>query len=238
MRLLMKIIDSILSLIYPRRCISCNEILSIGQEWLCDKCAPGFEKTEHRRCKICGRIVYHNGNCRTCNSNKLYFDNGYSVFEYKGNVRNGIRNFKYKGLYSYGRYFGKIMSDYAKCNMDIKFDYVTAVPLHRKRLSDRGYNQSKILAKFVAKSINVEYKDLLIRKVNTIPLNSLGRKERMENIKGAFAINPNVSVENKYILIIDDIYTTGSTINECCKVLKKNHAAMVEFFTLSCTSED
>lgn len=238
MKLLRKIIDYTISVIYPNRCVSCNEILEVGHKWLCEKCAPDFEINEHRRCRICGRIIYHDGKCRACNTNKLYFDRGNSVFEYKDAVRDGIRNYKYKGLYSYGKYFGKIMADYAKCYMDIDFDYVTAVPLHIKRLRSRGYNQSEILAKIVAKSIEVEYKDLLIRQINTKPLNSLGKKERLENIKGAFILNPKVSVENKNILVIDDIYTTGSTINECSKVLKKNKAALVEFFTLSCKGED
>lgn len=149
-------------------------------------------------------------------------------------------NFKYKGLYSYGIFFGKAMADYALDYViaDMDFDYVTAVPLHYKRLRGRGYNQSEILAKTVAKAIGVEYRALLERRINTRALNRLGREERCREITGAFALNRGVSVEGKNILIIDDIYTTGTTINECCKVLKHNKAAVTDFFTLSCRSED
>ncbi len=240
MRVLKKIINKVISIIYPNRCISCNEILKFEKKWLCSKCECDFETKEHKRCKICGRIIYHNGKCRTCNSVRRYFDRGNSVFEYKDAVRKGIMNFKYKGLYSYGKFFGKAMADYALDYViaDMDFDYITAVPLHHKRLKNRGYNQSEILAKMVAKAIGTEYKPLLERRINTRALNRLGGEERRKEIKGAFSLKKGVSVEGKNILIIDDIYTTGATINECCKVLKKNKAAVTDFFTLSCRSED
>lgn len=240
MKMPKKIFNRIISIIYPNRCISCNEILSFKKKWLCSKCQCDFEAKEHKRCKICGRIIYHNGNCRACNSSKRYFDKGHSVFEYKDSVRNGIMNFKYKGLYSYGEFFGKAMADYALDYViaDMDFDYVTAVPLHYNRLKGRGYNQSEILAKAVAKAIGSEYKKLLERHIDTKALNSLGKNDRLREIKGAFVLKKGVSVEGKNILVIDDIYTTGTTINECCKVLKKNKAAVTDFFTLSCRSED
>lgn len=240
MRVVKKIINRIISIIYPNRCISCNEILNFKKKWLCSKCECDFALKEHKRCKICGRIIYHNGNCRTCNREKRYFDRGHSVFEYKDAVRKGIMNFKYKGLYSYGNFLGKAMAEYALDYViaDMDFDYVTAVPLHYKRLRDRGYNQSEILARIVAKAIGTEYKMLLERRINTRALNRLGGEERRKEIKGAFSIKKGVSVEGKNILIIDDIYTTGATINECCKELKKNKASVTDFFTLSCRSED
>lgn len=239
MKVLKQIIDDILSIIYPNRCIGCGEILKAGNNrWVCDDCRYHFEIRDYKKCNVCGRIIYHRGNCRICNSEKIYFDKGYSVFEYKEAVRNAIREFKYKGMFRYGEFFGKIMAEYAKNNIKTKFDYVTAVPLHCKRYRSRGYNQSEILAKAVAEALGAEYKELLIRHINTKPQNSLDRKERIKNIKGAFLIKDEISVANKNILIIDDIFTTGSTVNECSKVLKSNKASKVEFFALSCRSED
>lgn len=239
MNQLATIFNDILSLIYPKRCIGCNEILNVtSKENFCNNCLPQFKIKEVRRCKICGRIIYHNGNCRACNSNNFYFAKGYSVFEYKGAVRDSIRIFKYRGLFSNGKVIGKIMADYAIDNIKLEYDYVTAVPLHPKRYRSRGYNQSEILAKIVAKAMNIKYCRLLERHINTNPQNSLNKKERLENIKGAFRLKNGVNVENKKILIIDDIFTTGSTINECCKVLKKNNALFVDFFTFSCLGED
>lgn len=236
---LMKICNDILSLIYPRSCVGCNEILGVMDEnEFCPQCLPEFQLKEHRRCEICGRIIHHYGNCRVCNSSKLYFDKGYSVFEYKDAVRDGVRNFKYKGLYHNGKILGGIMADYAQKNINSDYDYVTAVPLHTKRLRCRGYNQSVILAKIVAKALNVKYCNLIKRHINTEPQNSLNKKERAENIKDAFMLKKGVNVENKRILIIDDIFTTGSTINECSKILKKNKATKVDFFTFSCRGED
>lgn len=239
MKLIKQIFNDVFTIIYPNRCMGCDEILSIGEgKWLCEKCMPQFEIKEYKRCSICGRIIYHNGKCRVCNSEKIYFDKGYSLFEYKNSVRNAVRQFKYKSMKSYGKYLGNLMSDYAVSIISMKFDYVTAVPLHRKRLKSRGYNQAEILAKTVAKELNAEYKDIIVRHINTKPQNNLGKAERQKNIKNAFSLNKDVSVKDKTILLIDDIFTTGSTINECSKVLKKNKAARVEFLTLSCRSED
>ena len=233
------IIDNALSVLFPNRCIGCGELIGIdGDHWLCNKCREQFEIKEHRRCKVCGRIIHHRGNCRICNSDKVYFDKGYVVFEYKDAVRKAVMDFKYRNMFRYGEFFGNIMADYAKENINEHFDFITAVPLHYKRKMSRGYNQSEILAKAIAKNLNINYKKLIVRKTNTKPQNSLNKKERLENIKKAFSMNRNVSVDNKNVLIIDDIFTTGSTINECCKVLKKNKAAKVEFFALSCRSDD
>ena len=99
-------------------------------------------------------------------------------------------------------------------------------------------SKDEILAKIVAKAMNIKYCRLLERHINTNPQNSLNKKERLENIKGAFRLKNGVNVENKKILIIDDIFTTGSTINECCKVLKKNNALFVDSFTFSCLGVD
>lgn len=234
-----QITDNILSLFFPNRCVGCGELIKVdGDPWICDKCREQFEIKEHRRCKICGRIIHHRGNCRICNSDKMCFDRGYAVFEYKGGVRKAIMDFKYKNMFRYGEFFGNIMSDFAKENIDEYFDYITAVPLHSKRKRDRGYNQSEILAKAIGRELGIKYKRLLLRKTNTKPQNSLNKKERLENIKKAFCMCRNVSVENKNILIIDDIFTTGSTINECSRILKENKAAKVEFFAISCRSDD
>lgn len=239
MKLIKQIVNDIVSIIYPGHCMGCNKILNINEsKWICNKCMPQFELKEYIRCSVCGRIIYHSGKCRVCNSEKIYFDKGYSLLEYKDSVRNAVRQFKYKNMKSYGKYFGDLMSDYAVSKINIKFDYVTAVPLHRKRLKSRGYNQAEILAKLVAIKLNTEYKKLIVRDINTKPQNSLKKAERQKNIKNAFSLNKGISVKDKTILIIDDIFTTGSTINECSKVLKKNNAARVEFFALSCKSED
>ncbi len=239
MNTIIQIINDILSVIYPNHCVGCGKILSItGDKWVCDECGDSFEISDGKRCEKCGRIIYHRGSCRVCSSKKTYFDKGYSVFEYKDAVRSGIMDFKYRGMFRYGKFLGRIMAEYAENNIKSNFDYVTAVPLHSARYRKRGYNQSEILARYAAKSLGVEYKNILVRSVNTKPQNSLGSKERLENIKGAFSVKKNVSVDGKRILIVDDIFTTGSTINECSKILKQNKAAGVEIFTLSCKSED
>lgn len=239
MKFPIQIINDILSLIYPDRCVGCGCVLKHGGNvWVCDDCRYHFEIRDYKKCSKCGRILYHMGKCRVCNSEKQYFDKGHTLFEYKEAVRYGIREFKYKGMFRYGKFFGELMAEYANKNLKTKFDYVTSVPLHNKRYKSRGYNQSEILAKIVAKNINFQYKNIIERCINTTPQSKLNKKQRFENIKGAFNLKSNVCVKDKNILIIDDIFTSGSTINECSKVLKKNGAGTIEFLTLSCRSED
>lgn len=219
--------------------MGCDDILSVGEnKWVCSECAPYFAIREYNKCQVCGRIIYHSGKCRVCNSEKLFFDKGYSVYEYKLAVRDAIRRFKYRGMYRYGEYLGNVMARYAQININEKYDYVTAVPLYLGKYKKRGYNQAELLARIVAKSLGCSYKELLVRHTNTIPQSGLDKKQRNLNIKSAFSAIENVDIKDKSILIIDDIFTSGATINECSKVLKKNNALKVDFFALSCRSED
>ncbi len=237
-KLMKEIMSDIASVIYPNICIGCGSIMPFGSGMMCDKCMAEFCDKHNDRCPVCGRIIYHRGKCRGCNSEKLYFDRGHSLFEYKDSVRNAVLRCKYKNMKYIGRYFGELMADYAENNGMGGFDIVTAVPLHKNRLRQRGYNQSEIPAVMVASRLGTPCAAVLERVVDTKPQNSLSREERLRNIRRAFAVKDKEAIKGKNILLIDDIYTTGATVNECAKVLKKNGAARVEFLTLSCRAED
>ena len=110
------------------------------------------------------------------------------------------------------------------------------VPLSNKKLKDRGFNQADLLGKYLATGFNKQYyTDILVRTINTLPQNSLNPQQRAKNIKDAFKIIDSTKIDNKNILLIDDIFTTGSTINECARILKMNGANEVYFYTLSTT---
>lgn len=224
----------LLRIIYPSKCMGCGCLLDIDKnEWLCPECEKDFREPEGHRCERCGRITDRMENCTDCVNGSIYFDKGYCVLEYSDAVRNAILKFKYKSKFRYAKYFGKILSDYARQNIIFKYDYVTAVPLHKSRFRERGYNQSELIARYLAKSMGTKYRELLVRQRPTAPQNKLNRKQRHENIKNAFIPVENADIEGKGILIVDDIFTTGATMNECCKVLKKNKAYQVDFIALS-----
>lgn len=226
--------------IYPRRCISCESIFEFSEEeFICFKCSEKFKNLKSKRCQKCGRVINRDGKCRICNEKgNIYFDKGFSVFIYKGEIRESVKRFKYSGLYRYGDVYGKIMRDFAKNNIEMKYDYITGVPLHISKFISRGYNQSDILARFLGKAFGIESKSLLKRVKNTKPQNNMDRLNRRKNIKNAFKMKKNAEVKGKDILIVDDIFTTGATINECAKVLKRAGARKVDFFAICATEED
>ena len=137
-------------------------------------------------------------------------------------------------MYSYAEYFGYTMARYADVS-DIPFvDFVVPVPIAEDRFLDRGYNQSLLLAEVFAREREEVCEELLVRVRNTKPQNNLTSKERAKNIKDAFAlVDETIDLKGKRIMLIDDIFTTGSTMNECARVLKKHGASEVYSFCLS-----
>lgn len=239
MKTMKKAADLLMRIIYPARCIGCGKLLAIdGDKWLCTDCTEDFTEHKGLRCLVCGRPTDHKGKCSDCRSGSIYFDKGYCILEYKDAVRNAILKFKYKYKSGYAKYFGSLLSDYAKRNIELKYDYVTAVPLHKKRLRERGYNQSELIAKILAKNMGVAYKELLVRQKPTLPQNRLNKKQRQDNIKNAFIPAKGADIEGRSILMVDDIFTTGTTMNECAKILKRQGAYRVDFIALSCRSEE
>ncbi len=230
----LKFLNFLLTFIYPKTCMSCNTLLNYNSKLeLCDKCAEDFEPYKGNRCVNCDRPMENTGECSICKSEKLYFDRGYCVYPYDGAVRKAILNFKFKNMALYYIYLGSKMTEYYFNYIMDEYDYITAVPIHKKKLKNREYNQAELLAEYIAEQTNLEYCPILKRIVNTKSQNALNKKERMDNIKNAFIINKSIDVKNKSILIIDDIFTTGTTINECSKILKKSGAFKVEFLALS-----
>lgn len=234
----MKVLNFLLTFIYPKTCMSCDTLLNYNTKIeLCDECAKDFEPYTGNRCITCDRPMDNTGECSICKSEKIYFERGYCVYPYSGAVRNAILNFKFKNMALYYTYFGSKMTEYYFDYIMESYDYVTAVPIHKKKLKIRGYNQAELLAEYISEQINIPYYPILKRTVNTKPQNALNKKEREANIKNAFSLVDNVDIKNKSILIIDDILTTGTTINECCKILKKAGVFKVDFFSLSARKE-
>ena len=218
--------------------MSCNTLLNYNTKIeLCDNCAKDFNPYRGNRCITCDRPIDNTGECSICKSEKIYFEKGYCVYPYAGAVRNTILNFKFKNMALYYTYLGSKMTEYYFEYIMESYDYITAVPIHKKKLKIRGYNQAELLAEYISEQINIPYCTVLKRTVNTKPQNALNKKERGVNIKNAFSLIDNINIKNKSILIVDDIFTTGTTINECCKVLKKAGAFKVDFLSLSAKRE-
>lgn len=207
-------------------CVCCGSIIDGSRKYaLCDNCIEKLNWLEEKTCEKCGKILNkesHKNICNDCGETAHYFDKGYTCTQYGLYERAMIMDFKYRDKSWIGRKIGEIMAERISLeNIDV--DMVIPVPVHKSRMEERGYNQAEILARVVAKGLGKPMETGLIeRKEETKAMKDLGRWERIENTKNAFSIvsEKKSTIEGSKILLIDDIYTTGATLDGCCKVLK------------------
>ncbi len=228
---LMAFLSKLLDIIYPPRCHICGRFLSPYQlrqtpEHLCADCLAGLCPVTHPMCTICGLPFPPAGGedhlCENCLRKAPWYDLVRTPYLYVGLLMEAIQRFKYKGETHLISPLGPLLSSFAREWIPNPHDYVTTpVPLHRRRLKARGFNQSLLLARVVSSDLGTRLDYLsLVRKRHTMAQTGLGKEERRKNVKDAFSVlNPAV-VEDQEILLIDDVLTTGHTLNECAKTLK------------------
>lgn len=223
------ILNIIIDFIYPENisCILCDRpIKKINTYSMCKECFNNIHFILDG-CVKCGKpIVNHSlekqsiEGCGYCFNKTFYFDKAISCIEYDEISKEIIFKFKYSNHTYMSKYIANIMKE--KLDLEnLKFDYILYVPLHKKRQKKRGFNQSEKIAKNLGKLIEVPVIDVLVRKEHTKRLYKLNKLERHIELKNAFAIKDNkYNLTKKNILLVDDIFTTGSTVNEISKVLK------------------
>lgn len=202
----MQIINYIINLIYPNVCGICDKI---SKDDLCKKC----EIQLNNIAKI-NVDIYKNKNF----SKHLY------IFKYEGIIKERLINFKFNDkIYIYKAFVNFIIKNKKICRFLKNYDIIIPVPIHYRRKIKRGYNQSALIAKEISKNYNsIKYiNDVLLKQKNNKPQSTKNKKEREKNVIGAYYIKNEYKIYNKKILLLDDIYTTGSTVNECAKALKQ-----------------
>ena len=164
-----------------------------------------------------------------------YFDEHIFLFNYNGEIRNAILNYKFhEKPYIYRTFVNFIENNKKICNEIKKYDIIMPVPISNNRIKYRGYNQSAILARKIASKLKIKYiNNNLIKIKDNKPQSSLNYEERIKNVKDVYKLKNIIKVKNKNILIVDDIFTTGSTVNECSKVLLKSGANKIGIFTIA-----
>jgi predicted amidophosphoribosyltransferase len=237
----------ILDLLFPPRCVLCHEP---GSQ-LCAACAAGFPRIAPPVCQICGRPTSTAGICTSCNQNPPPIDGIRSALLHEGGARKAIHFFKYNNRPTLAGPLAEILAE-AWYRAPLPADIVTAVPLHVARERERGYNQANLLAKAFARLVDKPVSlDMLIRVRHTKTQVGLSAVDRQENVRDAFvyrassnevttpthsgdsAAHPSSSVQGKQVLIIDDVCTTGATLEACSQALKQVGAAAVWGFTLA-----
>lgn len=170
--------------------------------------------------------------------NKNY-DELISFFNYNGIIRNNILNYKFKEKPFLAKTFVKFLSKQEKAFEIIKsYDKIIPVPISKKRFKERGYNQSKLIAKEISNYIKIDVvENCLYKTKNIIEQSKLNKEERIKNVQGVYELKNMQILESKKILLIDDIYTTGSTVNECCKTLSEAKPSKIGVLVLAVTNE-
>ena len=229
--LLMDVMD----VICPMTCPMCDRILEKNQK-ICTECERKLVYIFEPKCKKCGKELDDEEKeyCFDCRVKKHYFKTGIAAFKYNNMISKSIYKFKYHNRRSYATFYGDAISKvYGKEILRWNCDVIIPVPIHNKRRIKRGYNQAELIAVELGKRLNI-YVDskYLFRVSNTRPMKELDKTNRKKNVEKAFKIYKNV-VKYKKIILVDDIYTTGSTLDACSKVLLEAGASEIYFISLS-----
>lgn len=224
----------VLDLLYPARCPVCDGVLLPGEE-VCRECLPKLRYVADPRCCKCGKPLQAEETeyCRDCMGGNHIYDSGLALYEYES-VKDSLYRFKYKGRCEYAGFYGKeIAARLGDRIADWHPDALLPVPMHKRKERMRGYNQARLLAEGVGAALHIPVRqDLMIRQKKTVPLKELDPAERQINLKRAFIIG-RFDVKLKCIIIVDDIYTTGSTMDEMARVLKAAGVSRIHFLTLA-----
>lgn len=223
-----------LDMLYPRRCPVCHDIAVPGGSRICNVCREKLKPITGPRCFRCSKPLKREEQeyCKDCRKTRL-FDQGIGIFPYGSVLQESLFKLKYGKRQEYGSFYGQIAAVYFReIIRNWGVEIIIPIPLHRKRMEKRGYNQAELIAEALGKTLCIPVDSRLMkRKVNTRPQKELDYRERKQNMKNAFFLKG----ENRYrrILLVDDIYTTGSTIEAAAELLKRNGAENVFFLTIA-----
>lgn len=225
----LKIKNKVFDLMFPNdiKCIFCGRELNDKVEFCtCDDCFKDLPFIQNA-CPKCGskKLFNYFGVCGKCKRNNFVFKQAISTFEYVGKPLELVHRLKYNGA----QYLVDHIANFMICNFatsSIFPDLITCVPMHKTKLKIRGYNQSELIAKRVAELSQIKYINLCEKIINTKSQTELDTKDRIKNVENSFAFNKQFKdeIKGKVVLIVDDVITTGATVNEISKVLLKSGA--------------
>jgi len=226
-----KQVSKLADVFFPQVCANCHQRIADQKLWLCGSCHDRLSYLPDQICPKCG-IPTEESVCPNCFENNYVFTRAVSVFSYEGSAKALVHALKYQGLRGIGDWFGNQMFRVLLHEQTLTdVDFVTAIPLHKVRKRERGFNQSELIARALASRIEKPFTDkALVRRHHTESQTQLNRYERRKNIIGAFKIG-RLDPSGKSFLLIDDVFTTGATVNEATKTLLKAGVAKVFVMT-------
>lgn len=227
-------------LLYPSSCEICRVFLEKPDEKvICRSCWDKIKPWPASLCLCCGRFFEGVGEphlCGTCLERVPPFSKHRSCARYEGILKDVILLYKYRGFEILGQYLGDFVGQTLGAEQDVwsGVDALIPVPLHPAKEKKRGFNQAQVLAKRLAKIKNIELLERRLVKVKNVPpQTTLKAEERARNVRGAFKVKKPEKLEGKVVLLVDDVYTTGSTLRECSSVLRKAGVREVRAVTVA-----
>ncbi len=239
---------ALLSIVYPFKCQICGVKQSENDVSLCSDCCHKIKKNEPPFCTKCGKSLPQALPpaslqasqtsvclCGDCQKGNFHFQRAWNAALYEGVLKECVHLIKFKRKMSLIKPLSKILIDFGKSFLDMgKFDFLIPVPLDRKKKRQREFNQASLLMESMAKEFKIASScNNLVKIRPTPPQSSLKREQRFTNVKGVFRVRRPDKINNKTVLLIDDVFTTGATSSECAKALKNNGAKHIEVLTLA-----
>lgn len=228
-----------LNILYPRQCLGCGRSDPKPFQYICWDCWSDTLKVEPPFCDCCGDPVSgsieHRFICYACSSNNPAFKKARSATRYDGVIGEALRKLKYEAAFWLSPDLSQLMFQCVQVEYpDATFDLILPVPLYRVRYRERGYNQSEILAKELSRAMNLPFSKNILRRIKpTISQTNLTAKERLSNVVGAFKCKKEKRLKDQHILLVDDVMTTGATVDACAKALKRGGVASVSVITVA-----
>lgn len=208
---------------YPPVCIACGNV--IEETGLCKECKRSVRLVTGATCTKCGKALLVDGKllCNDCAKRTHYFEKNVILFEYMGEMKESIYRFKYKNARVYAEYFARVAkARYGNLLYKWNIDTIVAVPMYNKKEIHRGYNQAEEFAERLGQQMGIKIdKDFIKRSKDTVPMKELSSEMRYENLKKVFSVNTEKIGLHKNVLLVDDIYTTGATLDACARVMLK-----------------
>ena len=229
---------TILDILFPRRCPVCGEIVKPAGSLICPPCFQKLSFVTAPVCKICGKEIADEAveYCEDCMVYGHAFESGAALLNYDEIAGKSMVRIKYNNKREYLDFYGTVLAmRYGDMIRRMDVDAIVPVPIHRSRRRKRGFNQAEILAEILGKKLGIPVEpELLKRNRKTVPQKELSPSERLKNLTGAF-LAESLPDDKKRILLVDDIYTTGSTLEACARVLKNAGAEVVYFVVIFMT---
>ncbi len=234
-------IDKITEMLFPRRCPVCGDLVTPRGELICPECIGELHFISEPVCKVCGREILSEDEelCSNCKRHRFSFEYGYALMSYNDAAAHSLTRVKYAGAKEYLDYYGlmsrRLYGDRIKA---MGVDAIVPIPVHKSRLKKRGYNQAAVLAYVMARELGIPvYEEALYRNKKTTALKELNAAERLKNLTSAFYAG-DIPDDMHSVLIVDDIFTTGATMEAATRCLKRAGVKKIYCFSLAIKAEN